>query len=241
MSFNMKVFRGFSQNMLKLLAAFSMLVDHIGAELFPDITALRIIGRIAFPVFAYFIWEGSRYTHNKLRYLLQIFLLGILCAIGYYIYSGKIYANVLITFSLSICMLYSMRFFIEKTTCGKIFSYISLILILISVFLCYIIEHCLSVDYTFYGVLVPIFIELSDMIPQNKIPPKYMHLLGFSIGLLLLSIRSGGIRYWCLMSIPLLIFYNETRGKFKMKYFFYWFYPAHLLIIGVISRFIFNN
>ncbi len=92
MNFNIKAFDGLSQNILKLIAAFSMLVDHIGAELFPDITALRIIGRIAFPVFSYFIWEGSIYTRNKLRYLMRIFLLGVLCVIGYYIYSGKIYA-----------------------------------------------------------------------------------------------------------------------------------------------------
>lgn len=45
---------GFTQNQLKIVAAVSMLIDHIGAELFPEIIVLRIIGRLAFPVFFFF-------------------------------------------------------------------------------------------------------------------------------------------------------------------------------------------
>ena len=41
---------GLSGNALKIIAAFSMLVDHIGYLFFSETELLRIIGRIAFPV-----------------------------------------------------------------------------------------------------------------------------------------------------------------------------------------------
>ena len=54
-------------NHLKLIAAFSMLLDHAGILLFPQIRMLRIIGRLAYPIFAFMIAEGCRYTKNKAK------------------------------------------------------------------------------------------------------------------------------------------------------------------------------
>lgn len=120
---------GFTQNQLKIVAAVSMLIDHIGAELFPEIIVLRIIGRLAFPVFSFFIYEGFKYTHSKKRYFSRIFLLGILCVAVYYLYSGRIYGNVLITFSVSIIALYSISVLRERISgnrkdkaCGMVFA-----------------------------------------------------------------------------------------------------------------------
>ena len=63
-------------NQLKLIAAAAMLLDHMGILLFPRITIFRILGRLAYPVFAFMIAEGCRYTRNKLRYFLMLFGLG---------------------------------------------------------------------------------------------------------------------------------------------------------------------
>ena len=65
-----------SGNGLKLVAALTMLIDHVGMLLFPQVLLLRIIGRLAFPIYAFMIAEGCRYTKNKLRYFLMVFLLG---------------------------------------------------------------------------------------------------------------------------------------------------------------------
>ena len=66
-----------SSNQLKILACITMLIDHIGYFIFPQITILRLIGRLTFPIFAFLISEGAKYTKNKVRYLLTVGALGI--------------------------------------------------------------------------------------------------------------------------------------------------------------------
>ena len=90
---------------LKIIAAAAMLADHTGLILFPSNEMLRVIGRLAFPIYAYFIAEGFRYTRNRHMYFLRIFLLGFLCQIVYYIADRSLYLGVLITFSLSIIVM----------------------------------------------------------------------------------------------------------------------------------------
>jgi len=57
-----------TKNQLKILAMVCMTIDHIGAAFFPQAVWLRVIGRLAFPLFSYCIAEGCRYTRNKARY-----------------------------------------------------------------------------------------------------------------------------------------------------------------------------
>ena len=68
-----------SGNALKLLAALFMTIDHVGVLLLPHVIVLRILGRLALPIFAYMIAEGCRYTRNRLRYFGSVFALGVLC------------------------------------------------------------------------------------------------------------------------------------------------------------------
>ena len=82
-------------NHLKLIAAVTMLLDHAGILLFPKIMLFRILGRLAYPIYAYMIAEGCRYTRNKLRYFLMVFGLGTACQLVYYFASGDTYLNIL--------------------------------------------------------------------------------------------------------------------------------------------------
>ena len=54
----------FSNNVLKIIACITMLLDHMGFILFPEYPIFRIIGRIAFPIFAFLLAEGCYYTKN---------------------------------------------------------------------------------------------------------------------------------------------------------------------------------
>jgi len=65
-------------NTIKWLGILTMTIDHVGYYLFPEMTWLRIIGRLAFPCFLYAIIEGTERTSNYPRYIFQLFLLGVI-------------------------------------------------------------------------------------------------------------------------------------------------------------------
>ena len=65
-------------NLLKLVAMITMLCDHAGKMLFPQYRIMRIIGRIAFPIYCYCIAAGCVYTRNPLNYLKRIVLLALI-------------------------------------------------------------------------------------------------------------------------------------------------------------------
>lgn len=227
---------GLTGNQLKIIAAISMVIDHIGVALFPQSIGFRIIGRVAFPIFSFFIYEGCRYTHNYMRYWARIFGLGMVCAIGYVIYCGEFYGNVLFTFSGSIGILYAVRLFKENWSAKNPSKRLSDILTLLGcVCITYVLCVWLHVDYGFSGVILPVFAEIISSLSPNSKKDRYMTLMGFGIGLLLLSIQMGGIQFFSLFSLPLLAVYNGEKGKTVLKYGFYWFYPLHLTAIGMVA------
>ena len=72
----------------------AMTIDHIGYFLLPQIEAFRMIGRIAYPIFAYMIAEGCRYTQNKAKYLLYVLSVGCSCSVVSYITIDSNFASV---------------------------------------------------------------------------------------------------------------------------------------------------
>ena len=76
-----------------------MLIDHVGVALLPQLEILRVIGRLSFPIFAYMIAEGCRYTKNRVRYFGTLAGFAIVCQTANYIATGSLYQCILITFS----------------------------------------------------------------------------------------------------------------------------------------------
>ncbi len=66
-------------NQLKIIALIAMTCDHVGKILLPQIGILQIVGRLAFPIFAYMIAEGCVHTKSKKRYLLTMMGLAAIC------------------------------------------------------------------------------------------------------------------------------------------------------------------
>ncbi|MBQ8207784.1 MAG: hypothetical protein IJZ89_03510 [Clostridia bacterium] len=233
----------FSGNALKFIAAFAMVTDHVGMILFPDIRIFRIIGRIAFPIFAYMIAEGCRYTKDKLRYFLSVFLLGALCQSVYIIYENDMYMNVLITFSLSIMMIFALQNFKKALFGGSsaVKKLAAAVLFVFSMAAAFIINIFLEIDYGFTGSMIALLASLPSM-PLNA--PEYLKrfdripfkVLLMGIGLIPLGIIMGGSQLYAVLALPFLLLYNGKRGKFRTKYFFYIFYPLHLALIEGISH-----
>lgn len=223
-------FRGLNNNQLKLIAMLSMLLDHCGRELFPAIEILPVIGRLAFPVFAFMIAEGCRYTKNRKKYFLQIFLLAAICQAVYYISSGSLYQNVLVTFSLSTAVIFLTDSFIRKKTLMTFIP--ALAICCCTVFVCVLLPEIIStksfhIDYGLAGVLLPVAVYYA--------PGKKSRLAAFSVMLVILSLVMGGIQWYSLASIVLILAYNGKRGKLNLKYLFYIFYPLHLAVIYLIG------
>ena len=100
---------------LKVIGIVSMTIDHIGYFLFPQMTVLRIIGRLAYPIFAYMIAEGCRYTRNKVRYLCTVLAIaGVCSAVTYFaersitpvlVWRGRSKAEKLAGLTIGLCLL----------------------------------------------------------------------------------------------------------------------------------------
>ena len=72
-----------SSGALKVIAAGSMIIDHIGFALFPKITILRIIGRISFPIYCFLLAESARYTGNIRRFLFKLGIFALISEIPF--------------------------------------------------------------------------------------------------------------------------------------------------------------
>lgn len=206
-----------SGNQLKIIALISMTLDHIGVQIFPQLTILRITGRLAMPVFAYMISEGAHYTKNRKKYLLTISLIGFLCQIVYYFAERSLDQCIFVTFSLSLMLIY-------------IFDKKNIILSLLALIACFYITQAVNIDYGFFGIMLPLLIYIGKTRNQK--------LLLLTTGLVLVSLANSSIQWYSLLSIPLIALYNGKRGTYRIKYFFYIYYPLHLAIIYLIGKII---
>lgn len=225
---------GLTNNQLKIIAMVAMLLDHVGKVLLPQHLILQIIGRLAFPIFAFMIAEGCRYTKNKLRYFLSVFLLGAGCQAVYIIWEKSLYMNILLTFSLSIILIFCTENYKNQKgkMSGVILCFAVLGAFIISILIPVIFtDRGFVIDYGICGVLLPVAIFYA---------PDKLRKLIYTAGILILLTLDlgGGIQWWSLLAIPLLALYNQKRGKYNIKPLFYIFYPAHLVVIYLISLFL---
>lgn len=222
--------RGLSGSSLKLIAIVTMFIDHIGAgilEQFPDYSrnnvtlyysdyTLRLIGRIAFPIFCFLLVEGFLHTSNVKKYAIRLFLFALISEIPFDLaFSRKIFEtshqNVFFTLFIGLITIMAINHFENN----KIFVFLSMVAGVLA-------AHVLAVDYDWFGV---IFILLLYAYHDNKI------LRNIICSIVIIWEYTAPIAF-----IPI-SFYNGKRG-FQMKYFFYIFYPAHLLLIYAIAQFI---
>ena len=219
-----------SGNSLKLIALLAMTIDHIGAYLLPQYSILRIIGRLAFPVFAYMIAEGCKYTKNRRRYLSNMTYLAFICQAAAFITTRSLNMCTIVTFSLSITIIYTIDYMLKKRDTK---SFAAALIVLFAV---YFVSEMLpkaligtdyNIDYGFFGILTPVFIYIG----KSKLEKISMA----AFALVLVASALGGVQWYALLAIPLLIIYNGERGKMKLKNLFYIYYPAHLAVIYLIG------
>jgi hypothetical protein len=76
--------------MLEVIAMISMLIDHIGAYLLPEYKILRIIGRLAMPIYTWQVIKACEHTRNKKKYLIRLIIIAVVSQIPYMLLGNKI-------------------------------------------------------------------------------------------------------------------------------------------------------
>ncbi len=224
-----------SQEGLKILACVSMLVDHIGAVFFPRLRLLRIIGRIAMPIFCYLLVQGDRYTRNPGRYALRLLTGAVLSEFSFdYLFWGGItweHQSVMVTLLIGFGMLQWMK---RMNKWGKV----------LPLALGFVLAELCRTDYGGWGVaMIWIFAVTGEDLPGWLLRVAGLGLVcwfvesaGFRIGSLV--IPSQLFALFSLLPIFLYSGKKHTANRWLQRGF-YLFYPAHLtllLAIVVITR-----
>ena len=195
-------------------------------------------GRIAFPLFCFLLAEGFYYTKNKKRYFSLMALFSLLSEIPFDLaFFGEItremgtfpfyfkYQNVFFTLFLGLCALWCIDN--VKIKSDKLFTkIISIVLKTVCVLaLCQIATFICS-DYKYRGILFIVGFYLSR---KNKLLQATLFLIIYAF------VYRTTPSIFILFSAIILFLYNGKRGTLNLKYFFYFFYPIHLLLIYLLS------
>lgn len=244
--------KGLSQEGLKLIACITMLLDHIGAVvvmawfenssgankgLLLDLyEMLRVIGRLAFPIYCFLLVEGSVHTCNPKRYGLRLLIAAVLSEIPYdlAIYGGISWQNqsVMVTLLLGFLMLRVMN------QLGK-FPWKLLAIMPFAV-----VAELLHTDYGADGIIVIALFALTRGSTWKEILQFFGLWCIFSPFYLLTPISwlasgfSLTVQELAALAIVPIIFYDgckATKSKF-IQWAFYVFYPVHLLALYLIGR-----
>lgn len=235
---------GLSGSVIKIIAIVTMLIDHVGAGIFENwmynssITVpswmyntdivMRGIGRIAFPIFCFMLVEGYVHTRNVWKYFLRLVVFGVIAEVPFDLgifrrawHAG--YQNVFWTLALGVLMMILMdkaamyQVFKKKAWLNRVANVVFDIMIFLAVS---VLAVVFKTDYNVMGITT---ILLVFAFRNNRF--RQLVALAAACWLVLDEIPA------LLCLIPLAL-YNGKRG-FGMKYFFYAFYPVHLMLIWV--------
>ncbi len=223
---------------LKVIACISMLLDHAGRILqltgWPALLLCQIIGRLAFPIFVYLLVEGFLHTGNLRKYGSNLLIFALLSEIPYDLalkgstgflpeYTGQ---NTLFTLFLGLIMLCCIKK-AETLLYSKISAYdLCMIARILLILLFGAAAQFLNLDYGFAGMacIGAMYIFRAD--------PRQAAFFG-CVGLNLDYLSNPG----SFLSLLPLSLYDGSRGK-QNKYFFYLFYPGHLILLLLLQHLI---
>ena len=221
-----KRFRVLDGTTLKLIAMASMVLDHVGDSFFPDQVWMRVLGRIAMPVFAFCISEGFAHTHDKQRYLLRMGIFSLVSEVPFDLVTAGVplessHQNIMATFFWAIL---GLMLFERITGEGAPKSREAAGFIMLAVFA--MLSVLLGLDYNMLGCgLIFVFYLLRG---------KGLEIEAAAGAVYHALLRNMGIYWFGLLGFLPILSYNGQRGR-GLKWLFYLFYPGHLLLIWLVS------
>ncbi len=211
---------------LKTLALLSMIIDHYGAVFQSGIDIYRIIGRLAFPIYAFLLVEGYVHTSNVKKYATRLFIFALISELpfdlAFYGGLGFTHQNIFFTLFIGLVIMY----FLDKKELK--YNINKSLIIIIGLFTAMLT----NVDYNYIGIIYILTFYYTRDYPM----PKRIFTQALIIFLTnLLSL--GFTQQYSLLAFPLIYFYNGKLGPNNkwLQVFFYVAYPLHLLIIYFLS------
>ena len=234
-------------SLLKLLALIFMLIDHIGARVLPGFQELRILGRIAFPLYAWCLVVGSVKTRNLPLYALRMLGMAILSQPLYMMGLQHTYQelNILFTLTVALVAIYGIR---KKFFFSQIWLPV----------LCYLLLGFIQVDYGWKGLTFILVLYLARETRSGLIAAFLAYVLFWGNGSAAVTELFGWklpFLTWNGFRQPLQAFFKlqtmawlalpliaiPMNSGFKMpKWLGYALYPMHLVVL-IILRLMFTN
>ncbi len=234
-------------NLLKLIAIISMLVDHAGKMFFPQYNVMRIIGRLAFPLFAYCVSVGCVYSRDRMKYLSRVVLMGLVsqpfyamalahtnssmyairfaddpigAVINFYVQSWAV-PNIMYTLAFGLLIIWSLR---ER----------QLVCTLALMLLTWKLQNSINYGWKGVALIVLFYLFVNRWWLSLPVVLSYMVWWGLQGSAYTLFGVRFGIQMFAVLALPLI--YIPTYSKLNInKWVFYLFYPAHLIGIMLIE------
>ena len=212
---------------IKIIACITMVLDHIKYAI-PSTQNLVTIfgGRIAFPLFAFFITQGYIHTSDLEKYYKRLIIFGLISQVPFMLFRTLVgeweMLNIMFTLLLG---LFAITIY-DK--CSK--KYISIPICILII----ILGEILKVDYGWLGVAL---VHLIYICRNKKIALLFSYIALITIYFYfnkILDIIYIGYFISYLVPVVFMLLYNGEQGR-KVKYFFYMFYPVHMIILFLIS------
>jgi hypothetical protein len=219
----------FGRELLKILAIVTMVVDHVGKILYPDLLLLRMIGRLSFPIFAYLIVLGVESTKKPINYMVTLLVFAVASQVPYFLAFGiQPFERLNILFSLLLSAV-AIHYYDKRSPAAFVPLLLSMIF---------------PTEGSYYVVLTAVGMKLL----KENVKLGVLMLVALNLQFPLLSSEiQDQIQILALFAVPLIFLHMKNKLKKEIfipqnslayllrKYFFYLFYPLHLALIFFIS------
>ena len=243
---------------LKIIALVSMFCDHFGDAFVKNFSFLNLIGRIAFPIFAFQISEGFIHTKNIKKYFFRLGIFALISQIPFSLFVYKFLQaspfslNVFFTLFIGLIGIYlfdnidkAYKLSINESNINgvssdtkkiKVKQFLSNFIGFVIVILLAYVAEILNTDYGFWGVIVVfMFYVLKGKKLVTALTFFALCVIKYLPELILSNFHIIYISLALCTFLPI-IFINEYNGKqgIKVKYLLYIFYPLHLLLLYLL-------
>lgn len=211
---------------MQMIAMITMLIDHLGAVFFQDQLWMRIIGRIAFPIYCYLLVVGYHRTRSKKRYASRLFGLALLSQIPFSLAFTTTGVNVIGTLFVSLLIVMAIDYFKGR-------AWLQWTVALLLLILAYWPMEALGFDYAIYGVLLVLI---------YRYMPNAWAMVGghLALNLFYVFFFRGEIQFFSIVTTLFIAGIQATVPNAKTevrlpRWLWRFFYPAHLALIALVS------